>query len=328
MPIVARNNCLEADRMPIVVVTNCSSRKVGGTTPIRLDVSVRGTPNLGAVAASWASLIAQAPGELPAEDLYCGRSISDAKWASSTLGAQFHIVSAGLGLVPASDIVPNYDATVSEGNNWLAQMLSHLGATPAQWWDLLCVNRGTSAPLRRLISSNRGYPTLLAMPASYLRMIEHELADLTDNDLQDLRIFTSPVGQRNLPERLQLTALPYDERLEELSGFAGTQTDFPQRAMRHFVATVMDGEPTLERDKELVKEALRPLGKRLRPARQRLADAEIKTVLRGAWSAHRGESAELLSFLRKTAGIACEQGRFRRLWMEVRTELNAGTDGR
>lgn len=312
----------------MVVVTNCTNRKASRLPAV--TCSALPTPGiaLDEVAISWTDQIRKSIDLASARDLYCGRSMVDARWVEDRLTAELYVASAGLGLVPGEGLVPNYDATISDPGNWLAQTLDQIGVGAREWWDALCRARGVAKPVLSVLRGHPGDLKFVTMPASYLRMVEHELLELGESDLRQLRIFTSPAGQSSLREPLKGCALAYDDRLDAIPGFAGTQADFPQRAMRHFVATLMDGESTLDRDRDLVEDALRPLSRRMKPARQRLADAEIKTVLRGAWGEHRGESSRLLGFLRRTSGIACEQGRFRQLWREVRAELTERTDGR
>jgi hypothetical protein len=217
--------------------------------------------------------------------------------------------------------VPNYDATVSDRRNWLGGFLNRTATPPALWWEILCESVGRGSSLINLLQATTASTKLVAMPASYLAMIKTDLAKLPDSAINNVYIFTSPAGQRELPARLQPHALPYDGRLDGIAAFSGTQTDFPQRAMRHFVSHVLAERLTISLATASVENCLRPLEKPSRPTRARLDDSQIKDFLRGAWTLQRGESSRLLSHLRKGAGIACEQGRFRTLWKEVREEM-------
>jgi hypothetical protein len=152
-------------------------------------------------------------------------------------------------------------------------------------------------------------------------MVSADMSTLPEEALKSIRLFTSPLGRRLLPEALKNCALPYDERLEMLKGFAGTQADFPQRAMRHFVSRLMDPRQGADSARSAVMAALRECDEPSRPTRARLSDSEIKVLLRKNWADGKGQSSFLLAQLRRGLGVACEQGRFRELWREVRAEM-------
>ncbi|EJY58328.1 hypothetical protein PACIG1_5859 [Pseudomonas aeruginosa CIG1] len=51
--------------------------------------------------------------------------------------------------------------------------------------------------------------------------------------------------------------------------------------------------------------------------RRRASDEEVKALLIAAWGTHNGSSTRLLRYLRDDALVACEQSRFRSLWLEL-----------
>jgi hypothetical protein len=170
---------------------------------------------------------------------------------------------------------------------------------------------------------------LLAVPSAYLGLLARELADLSEADIARLRIITSPHGASTLPARLQSTVMPYDERLEGLEAYAGTRSDFPQRALRHYVAVLEGHSLPLEAARQQVSEAMTALRKPVLPERQRKTDEEIMALLRKNWARFNGSATPLLRFLRDEALVACEQSRFRSLRQHLLTELNnkSGTHG-
>jgi hypothetical protein len=125
-----------------------------------------------------------------------------------------------------------------------------------------------------------------------------------------------------LPTRLQSSVLPYDERLEGLDGYAGTRSDFPQRALRHFVEVVRGHTLPLEQAREHVRAAMAALRKPVLPERQRKSDEEIIALLRQHWQRLNGSATALLRYLRDDALVACEQSRFRTLRQLVLVEQN------
>lgn len=308
----------------MIVLTNCTSRKASNDPSLCLG-GYRGDKSLAAIAADWVALTQRTAATAPAGALYCGRPITDARWVAERSGGRLYILSAGLGLVGADDLVPNYDATISGRGNWLADVLRR-GSHPAgRWWAALCEAQGRPEPLLKLLGEECGGECfdikLVALPSSYLAMVAAEMGQLPEKACENLRIFTSPLGQRMLSGPLGRCALPYDERLEMLEGFKGTQADFPQRAMRHFVSHLMTQGQQIEGARSAVLGTLRECAKPQRPSRARLNDSEIKVLLRSNWADGKGRSSALLVQLRRHLGVACEQGRFRDLWREVREEM-------
>jgi hypothetical protein len=161
---------------------------------------------------------------------------------------------------------------------------------------------------------------MLALPSRYLEMLVPDLLSLDPALRELLRIFSSTAGVSTLPAELQHFALPYDDRLESLPGHDGTRTDFPQRAMRHFVEQLQGHEVDLEAAKGRVAMALRGLSPRQTPSRTKHSDSEIAEVLRKQWTQHKGSSSQLLRYLRQEAQIACEQKRFRGIWQGLKAE--------
>ena len=160
--------------------------------------------------------------------------MAECKRVVRSLGADLFVVSAGLGLVHEAQLVPHYDLTVSKGP--LHALLVASGESAAAWWSMLVRQFGQSS-LAQLIAANPDRPVLVALPASYLKLVADDLASISGEDIARLRIFTSQAGREAVPTHLKRCCLPYDERLESLPGYDGTRSEFPQRALCHFVFT-------------------------------------------------------------------------------------------
>lgn len=308
----------------IIVITSCTSRKKKGGPVLALE-NVDTTDSLAELACTWRRQVEAASVSTlqPAADLYGGRSMSEAKRAADVLGAPLHIVSAGHGLLRANDGIPPYDVTVSPApDNVLHRSLVRLGGSPTDWWQALIGAFGKQRSLGQLLAGAPQSLILLAVPSVYLTLLAHELANLSEGAASRLRIFTSSHGASTLPECLQQAVMPYDDRLEGLAAFAGTRTDFPQRALHHFAA-VLAGH-TLPHDvaRERVREAMEVLCKPILPERQRKTDEEIIALLTQNWNRFNGSATALLRFLRDEALVACEQSRFRSLRQQLLTDRN------
>jgi hypothetical protein len=295
---------------PFQVFTNCTTRKAPGRK-VSFPAPKR-DESLEELAHRWKQLLRQAPAKHVAQDLYAGRSFLEARRVANRLSAGLCVVSAGLGLIDATSRVPNYNATVTLGSR-LAAALRAGSHSSGAWWRLI----EPTFPLARFLPLHPKHHCYLALPATYLALLEYDLARIEEPGRRRLRIFTSPAGRTKLPEQLRDRVLPYDDRLEALEGFDGTRAEFPQRAMRHFVE-VLNGH--LLDDSQAfpaVQSAMNTLERPAPPVRRRMTDSQIKQVIRSQWSRHDGHSSRLLRYLRDDAHISCEQGRFARIWRSL-----------
>jgi hypothetical protein len=146
-------------------------------------------------------------------------------------------------------------------------------------------------------------------------MIAHELENIPTPVQRNLRII-GPRRAEEVPEGLRSHWLPYDWRLDSPeTGVNGTTADFPHRALRHF-ATELAGNGihfSLHRHQELVEKSLAQFKPYVRRQGVTVSDAEVLIVIRRLWSKCDGNRSRVLRELRAHSGIACEQGRFRRL---------------
>lgn len=297
------------------IVTNCTQRKSRDVGADLADV-VHGR-NLGQLAGNWRSHVSKAPISGCAATLYQGRSIADVTAVAKLLSSPWYIVSAGLGLLSADEDIPAYECTVAPGSE-LSIRLKRLGATAADWWNAL--NEAHPTPLSRLIENG---PTLLALPSTYLGMVRDDLQSVSVEGAANLRIFTSTAGASLVPPSLAACVMPYDERLESVPGYAGTRTDFAQRALRHFVEKLNAVGLSASQAHSLVASSLLRRKRPTRTSGVRMSDAEIRRVLKKNWRQYDGRSSKLLRYLRDEVGISCEQKRFSRIWQDLAAEMKA-----
>lgn len=311
---------------PCAVVTSCTSRKLkhAERTVFADDAQAQTLPEL---CTRWGEQLRRQTECLPAGRLYQGRAFREADIAADSLGAPLFILSAGLGLVGSKQVVPAYDLTVSAGAGSVAGALRRLGESKQSWWRELTQVREQCRPVAALLEGDEFEQVLLSVPSTYLAMIAAELGAVDPGLLRrKLRIFSSPKSLSVLPASLQACLLPYDERLESTE-LSGTLSDFPQRSLRHFASQADTQGTSLEEARSLVTAALKGLPVREKPQRQKLSDEEITQTLRQQWWPHEGSSTKLLRYLRDEAGIACEQGRFRQLWLRLKREYTIDTLG-
>lgn len=296
-------------------MTNCTQRKSG-----RVQVDLAQLPKLRSIerlAESWQQFVDRAPPVSRVQSLYQGRTIADTVATATHLGASWYVISAGLGLVNSDQLVPAYECTVASGSE-LSRRLEHAGATTVDWWQAITASQ--PYPLSRLIAS---CPTLLALPSAYLRMVHDDLTQVSSAKARQLRIFTSTAGAKLVPETLSSCVMPYDDRLESVQGYAGTRSDFAQRALRHFVEALEATPLPLEDARAKVSASLIRRPRPQRSPGKRMSDDELRQVLTAVWVQHDGSSTRLLRHLRDEARISCEQKRFSRIWQSLTAQLRA-----
>jgi hypothetical protein len=286
----------ETVRRPIVV-TWCVARK---TVP----ASARFMENSGSTSDrvdAWLGTLRDAPPTVPARDLYAGRAFCLAREAADRYGADLSVVSAGLGWVTATTVVPAYDVTVGAGG------LQGHDFDLAAWWRSVVAGPFSTTPGRDL--ANR--PLVLACVASaYASFFSDALCSVPR---ERLRIFGSGLAQR-LGGGLSYAVMPYDDRLDVL--VPGTRADFAQRALRHYLFEIGPSTDT-EGDKRRIEAALAGLAKNpIRPGRS-LGDEEIRARIRQTVAETGLGRTAMLRHFRDVLGIACEQSRFARLYREA-----------
>lgn len=277
--------------------------------------------SLESVVRRWAKALQKAPSVDEARYVYGGRSIAEAKNAAKAAGAPLYVLSAGLGVVHELEPIPAYDLTVAPGSGSITPFLNRMGKAPADWWNSLTSELGPNRSFRSLVENNKGKLILLALPASYLELISDDLSSLSARQVKQIRVLTSKLGETYIPDHLKPYVLPYDERLEGAPKYAGTRTDFPQRALLHFIQEVEGHQRDFSSAYAAVLFEMASLKKPELPPRAKKTDEEIAALLRRNWSKYDGSSGRLLRFLRDEALVACEQSRFRDLWRQIQQEF-------
>ena len=302
--------------MKILLVTTCTNRKTVPTAE-RIQASLelpRGSQEH--VTEAWKGALRQPYTPLPARDLYCGRGFSEALAAEASSVGKLWIISGGLGLVAADELVPPYDLTLSPGSPNSIQDRVKGTFDPARWWSDLARRRRPKRTLAALAKDHPDYLIAVAVSGSYLELIAADLLSLPDDDLARLRLI-GPVRYEQVPDRLRTTLLPYDARLNGPdSEISGTRADFPQRALRHFVDNIWPDtrNSSAAEHAAAVESLLANHAHPSSPKRQQYPDDELIRLIIKFWDRADGQAGRMLRLLRDDENIACEQGRFSRLF--------------
>lgn len=266
------------------------------------------------MARSWIDRLAKAPakGRVVVRDLYQGSGFARVSNAAGGAGCPLFVVSAGLGLLPESTLVPSYDLTLSPSAPLPIMKRITDPFSPAKWWK--AIQEGPFAhSLRQSVTAEHGR-IVVAVTRPYAELIGADLAALPQPIRSRLRII-GPGLANHLPQELREQCLVYDARLDAMT--PGTRLDAAARACAHFlalVATVPLGG--VDYDQALIDADLSRFQRQATPSRPRLSDAALRKHI--ARMAGQGLSAtRALQKLRTELHGACEERRFRRLYQEV-----------
>jgi hypothetical protein len=295
----------------MLIVTSCSfTKRVSVPAALRAARYRLSTPD--AFARTWVRNVRAASDLYAARDVYGGPAVASAAKAASTLDCDLYFASAGMSLVDGDEAIPGYDLTASPSSASAPAPLRTGSATPGDWWVALNKAYGVSNPFASAMRKHDGL-ILVALPSTYLRMVEPDLLALTAASRKRLRLVTT--GRPALAADLQPQVVAYDARLNNLAGAPqGTQSSAVQRALVHF-SSFLKSRPEavgIDVQRQWVFDALSCAVARVCPSRLVQTDAEIAKWIRK--QDPRGECAQsaLLRMLRAD-GFACEQKRFRRI---------------
>jgi len=261
------------------------------------------------VVSAWLEGLRVRSAEAEVRDLYAGRGFRLAVQAADAANARLCVLSAGLGLVEASQRVPSYGLTVTRGRaESLPEKVS--GEFNAATW--FCAMLGGPYSRRWIDVIGRSGRILLALSRPYAEMVGTSLLEFGADTLSRVRIFGAALTGA-LPAALWPAIAPYDRRLDAI--LPGTRVDFSQRALFHFVKSVLPNSGMCSRDSDFaeVEAALKNTTAPDRMRRPRRSDEEILQIILARLDTQSG-IGRVLRALRYEEGVACEQSRFTRLY--------------
>lgn len=306
--------------MPIVI-TNCTSRKTS-RDDIGPSTSDLRTGTLNEVAREWRKKLTTTRSQHPANTVYCGRGFREVEAASKSLPAELYIISAGLGVIHSTTKIPCYNLTVATGTPVSIKDKVTPPYTPQAWWKAVTSDNPFGQTLKDLLAKNTNELILLALSRPYVGLVFDELEALTASNRENLRFFGKNTKSA-LPPILQDNWMPYDDRLQALGkGYSGTQSDFAQRALKHFVHIILPTKPNasaLEHGQYISQHFLM-IKSYEKCERRKLDDDMIARLMHQHSRGGMLTTTALLKVFRHNLGIACEQSRFRKIYELVQNE--------
>ena len=310
--------------MKLFVITTCSNRKrAKPCQELQAHGLCKGDPK--SVTEAWCHTVSVVTSQrrtelVPASRLYCGRAFKEADLAAKKADGYF-IVSAGLGVVPANFSIPAYSLTISgqSPDSVMAKFPSRIH--PSKWWEALGESLNRPTPLAALISDLSNTIVCMALPSVYFSMVQEDLVTLPEKRRRQLRIF-GPQHMDAVPVGLRSQIMPYDSRFDGLGNpNPGTKSDFAARAMRHFIEDILPHSGfgmDAETHADAVRESLSFLQPPSPKNRKKVSDEQIIKLIHEMWDEAGGRSGIALRILRNKRDVACEQGRFAKLFRMVR----------
>lgn len=306
----------EMETVPLVI-TACTSRK-RKLVPYDMQMRALSPSPMACVVADWGGRLRKAGTRYPAAEIYGGRGFKEAVDAASLLDARLMVVSAGLGLIEATKLIPPYACTIlqSAPDGVPARVTDNFSA--CSWWAELTRESPFAVSLRQAADNQDGF-ILAALSDAYIDMVSAEFMSLPEATLSRLRLFTRASIER-VPDVLRQFVMPYDDRLDGPdSEIRGTLGDFASRALHHFAKKIMRAHDnrTASEHSAAVTTSLR--GQRVpeKTLRARYDDKALLDLIRSHWDDANGRS---LRRFRDEFNVACEQSRFRTLSDFVRAE--------
>lgn len=302
-----------------LVITTCTNRK---RRPVSANLRMSDLPvaSLADLVSEWAARVGAETIRFPADEIYGGRSFQEAVAASRTLGCQLMVVSAGLGMIHASERVPPYACTILEGSVDSVAKRTVGGASSNDWWAALSRESPFSVRLHDAALAGGGL-IFAALSDAYIEMISEELLALPEAIMSRLRLFTRAPMQRLAPD-LRSFVMPYDDRLDGRdSPIPGTRGDFAARALNHFVTAIVavDDDRTAGAHAAAVETVMKDWRFPAVVKRDRYDDEKIIELIRSHWN---DEGGCTLERIRHEFNVACEQGRFSALSGIVRAQFS------
>jgi hypothetical protein len=308
--------------MQLIAVTTCTDRKRYPVAP-HLDANTLPLGPQEDVACEWRKRVKAAPKAGVARDVYCGRSFQEAVFAARAGHADLQIISGGLGLIRADEAIPAYSLSlVRSSPEFVGSRVLGSPFNASYWWHDIQANSQSPA-LAELVRANHNAVAIVSISSAYLSLIADDLSALTPDELARIRIVGLGI-QDACPVKLRSCILPYDDRLDGAdSPIRGTRGDYAQRAMRHFIESILPEcrSVSLETHSSAVSHCLSKWRRPNAITRPSMTDDEIIRLIKKNWRAIEGQSSRGLRYLRDVERVACEQGRFRVLFHRAAQEV-------
>jgi len=314
---------------PLNVIVTCTNRKKGDLHP---DTQLRSIKekDLSPRLARWTqALTTYSAKGIPALDLYCGNYWSVIRGMvknNTTFGhVRFWVVSAGFGLIPIDRPICSYAATFSS-----SQPDSVLPEKPSrfsheEWWSGLGEwhkHQGDSITcIADLAKAYPSEPLIIALSPEYLTAVYRDLYTAREllHNPNHLVIISSGSGKKG---PLKNNFLPCDARMEHVVGVSRMALN--GRIIQHVLTANSINEINAIDLERKYRTLLKDLPSANYPVREASTDEEVISFIRESLQNGLPASSGRLLRIYRDSGKACEQSRFRGLFLQTQESFIAG----
>lgn len=335
-PIITLGLMTKSCTFPIVqqksinVIVTCTNRKRGIPAPEAQLRSIK-DKDLPTRLFRWTTaLTIQNKEHAPALNLYIGNYWSVVREMvenTEEFGhVRFWVISAGFGLIPIERSICPYAATFSNG-----QPDSVLPDKPGRftledWWTGLSHwHKSQEQQISCLADLAKAFPSeplIVSLSPEYLTAVYRDLYTAREflHNPNRLVIISSGSGKKG---PLKNNFLPCDARMEHIVGVSRMALN--ARIIRH----VLKNNPAQEMQANVLEkkytDLLRNLPSANYPVREASTDKEVLTFIRESLLNGLPASSARLLRIYRDSGKACEQNRFRKLFLQTQESLSSKT---
>lgn len=300
----------------MLIIASCSSTKrINPSSGLNEDAQQ--AIDLRGFASNWVASVRTAKNTYFPADVYAGIGFTAIQSAASCLDADIQFVSAGMSVVESNKKIPGYNLTISDTGPTPFSKVD-ISGTSADWWDALNQAYGHDAPLYNSIKNHDGY-VYVALPSSYLVMVKAELIKAVTEFSEKVRIITS--NKNNINASLVDAAIRYDQRLNKMkNGPSGANFSFTQRALLNFARLIKSNKAeslSVAEQQFLVDESFKDISDIGFVKRAKVSEDQLLAHVQDALGKQFIPRSKLLANLRHVDGIACEQGRFYKVYEQA-----------
>jgi hypothetical protein len=232
---------------------------------------------------------------------------------AKALDVRVWVASAGYGLLPIDTEVQAYSATFSSG-------LDSVGDSEAGriWWKALSKWNGINVPVRSIEELARmpgGTPLIVAASATYIAAMALDIA-AAGRRLTPKKLGIISAGLRRGGE-LQPFVIPADARFKQR--VKGPMQSLNAAILRYAIRRGAGWYPELTDLRAQFKNELESLPVLIPHKRGRQTDADVVEFIRAETAALPGIARGTLLRKLRSNGLACEQARFKHLYIRALT---------
>ena len=315
---------------PLNVIVTCTNRKKGDPHP---DTQLRTIKDkdLSPRLARWTqALMTHSNKGVPALDLYSGNYWSVIRGMAKDNNAfshvRFWVISAGFGLIPIDQTICSYAATFSSSqpDSVLPDKPSRF--THEEWWGGLSGwHKEQGHPISCVANLAKAYPSeplIVALSPEYLTAVYRDLYTAREflHNPNYLVIISSGSGKKG---PLKNNFLPCDARMEHIVGVSRMALN--ARIIHHVLTANSINEINAIDLERKYSALLSDLPSANYPVREVSTDEEVLNFIRESLQNGLPASSGRLLRIYRDSGKACEQSRFRGLFLQTQENLTAET---